>query len=507
MIPTSTNVTVTTTAKLPADAEAVALFCPEDAKPDKSATTHLPADVVQSIDKLLSVKVAKGKARELATDLIQRRGAVLRLLVAGVGPAPKLTLQSIRESAAVVARHCARQSISRVALIVSQTDRLSPEEVAGAAVEGFLLASFKYTEYRGTAQKKQDPDEAAPKPLRLILVSSTRIDAPVRQAQVLADAQNFARTIAFRPGNDINPLTLAKVAQQTAKDAGLQCRILDEKQMQKLGMGGMLGVGMGAIDTPPRMIVLEHKPARAKRRLLLVGKAITFDTGGISIKPSEKMGRMVFDKCGGMAVLGAMVAAARLKLPVHVVGILAAAENHISQRAYRPGDILRMHNGVTVEVTNTDAEGRLVLGDALAWGIKTYRPQACLDLATLTGGVLVALGRSMAGVMGNDQKLVDRLTELGKREGEKMWQLPLPEEPQEMLKSDYADIVNSGGREAHPLQGAAFLSFFVPQDPLLPWAHLDIAGVADTERELPLYGKGATGWGVRTLVKWLEAGE
>ena len=218
MIPTSTNVTVTTTAKLPPDAEAVALFCLEDGKPDKAATTQLPSDLVESIDKLIAAKAAKGKARELSTDLIQRRGAVIRLLVAGVGPAPKLTLQSIRESAAAVARHCARQSISRVTLIISQTDRLDAEDVAGAAVEGFLLASFKYTEYRGTAQKKQDPADAAPKAMRLVLVSPTKIDASVRQAQILADAQNFARTIAFRPGNDINPLTLANVVQRAARE-------------------------------------------------------------------------------------------------------------------------------------------------------------------------------------------------------------------------------------------------------------------------------------------------
>ena len=174
-----------------------------------------------------------------------------------------------------------------------------------------------------------------------------------------------------------------------AKEVGLTCRVLDESQMAKLGMGGILAVGGGSTQTPPRMIVLEHRPKAAKKNikpLLIVGKAITFDTGGISIKPAEKMGKMIFDKCGGMAVLGAMAAAARLELPIPIVGILAAAENHISDSAYRPGDILKMFNGVTVEVTNTDAEGRLVLGDALAWGIETYQPSACIDLATLTGG-------------------------------------------------------------------------------------------------------------------------
>ena len=236
---------------------------------------------------------------------------------------------------------------------------------------------------------------------------------------------------------------------------------------------------------------------------MVVGKAITFDTGGISIKPAEKMGKMIFDKCGGMAVLGLMYALAKLKWPVPVVGILASAENHISGDAYRPGDVLRMYNGVTVEVTNTDAEGRLVRGDALAWGIEQYKPRAVVDLATLTGGVVVALGKTMAGVMSNNDALVAELQKAADAAGEKFWRLPLGDEQREQLKSEPADIVNSAGRDAHPLQGGAFLSHFVPED--MPWAHLDIAGVADTEKDLPYYGKGATGWGVRTLVEWVTS--
>jgi leucyl aminopeptidase len=254
------------------------------------------------------------------------------------------------------------------------------------------------------------------------------------------------------------------------------------------------------------MIVLEHRPARTRAKtILVVGKAITFDTGGISIKPADKMGKMIFDKCGGMAVLGLMYAVAKLKLPIHVVGILASAENAISSKAYRPGDILRMYNGVTVDVTNTDAEGRLVLADALAWGIEKYKPAAVVDLATLTGGVIVALGKTMAGVMSNSDALVAELTQAGQSEGEKIWRLPLGEDQRDFLKAESADIVNSAGREGHPLQGGAFLSYFVPDDESVPWAHLDIAGVADTEKKLPYYAIGATGWGVRTLVRWVES--
>jgi leucyl aminopeptidase len=332
------------------------------------------------------------------------------------------------------------------------------------------------------------------------------IEEAINRGRVVADGQNFARTIASRPGNEINPPALAKVAEEMAREIGLSSRVMDEKELKRLGMGGILAVGAGSTLTPPRMIVLEYKGSGKKNSqpVLVVGKAITFDTGGISIKPAEKMGRMVFDKCGAMAVLGMMYAVAKLKLPISVIGILSSAENHISESAYRPGDIIRMYNGVTVEVTNTDAEGRLVLGDALSWGIETYKPSAVLDLATLTGGVVVALGKTMAGVMGNSNSLYAELQAAADRAGEKIWRLPIGDDQRELMKSDFADIVNSGPREAHPLQGGAFLSYFVPQDNSVPWMHLDIAGVADTEKELPYYAKGATGWGVRTLVEWVE---
>jgi len=393
----------------------------------------------------------------------------------------------------------------RSIVIVPPVLRDTQASGARSTVTGFLLASFDYQEYRGSGRKEEDEDRPGQINVTFLAMQASmkQVRELVECGRIIANSQNFARTIAERPGNDINPLTLAKVAQQMAKEVGLKCRVLDEKQMKKLGMGGILAVGAGSSKTPPRLIVLEHNRAKKKSApLLIVGKAITFDTGGISIKPAEKMGKMIFDKCGGMTTLGVMCAVAQLKLPVHVIGILTSAENHISETAYRPGDILRMYNGVTVEVTNTDAEGRLVLGDALAWGIETYKPAAVIDLATLTGGVIVALGRNMAGVMSNDDALVKELDDISKLSGEKIWRLPFGKEQRDQIKSDVADIVNAAGRDGHPLQGGAFLSYFVPEK--LPWVHLDIAGVADTEKDLPYYKSGATGWGVRTLVEWVS---
>src|SRR5439155_6249673 len=326
-----------------------------------------------------------------------------RAYFVGLGPANKGTAWTIRQSAGGLSKSLRKHRMRRVAVKLPQINAIAPVAAADAVVTGILLARFRFGEYKGTSNpKREDGEERDDRPLNVTILSDDRdVRDAVDRARIIADGQNFARTIASRPGNDINPPTLAKVAQQLARDVGLDVRVLDEKQMAKLGMGGILAVGQGSAH-PPRMIVLQHRPggikasrARAKANkklppLLVVGKSITFDTGGISIKPAEKMGDMVFDKCGGMAVLGLMCALAQLKPDITVVGILTSAENMPSSTAYRPGDILRMYNGVTVEVTNTDAEGRLVLADALAWGIENYQPAAVVDLATLTGGVVTA---------------------------------------------------------------------------------------------------------------------
>ena len=534
-IPTSTDVSVQLKGEVPANADAVAVFLHKKTKPRDDAVGSLPKELRGQVDALLEAGAVTGKSNELTTQLFNRggNGKARRLLVIGLGSKDKFSAHCLLEAGGTLAKAARKQKLRSVAAVVPPTPDSLPgmpgKAPAGqgrtAAVEavasGFLLGSFDFEEYKGTADRKKDDKKDRKGPLQLTIVTDAGAGAreALERARAVSDGQNFARTIASRPGNDINPPALAKVAGDLAREVGLVVRVLDEKQMERMGMGGILAVGAGSSRTPPRMIVLHHRPGgvkgarqRAKqgqrdRPLLVVGKAITFDTGGISIKPAEKMGRMIFDKCGAMAVLGLMYAVAKLNVPVPVVGILSSAENHISETAYRPGDILRMYNGVTVEVTNTDAEGRLVLGDALAWGIETYNPAAVVDLATLTGGVVVALGKTMAGVMSNDDALVDELSNAADAAGEQIWRLPLGDDQRDYIKSEPADIVNSGGREGHPLQGGAFLSFFVKYDgdDKTPWAHLDIAGVADTEKEQPFYAKGATGWGVRTLVNWVTA--
>jgi leucyl aminopeptidase len=371
---------------------------------------------------------------------------------------------------------------------------------------GLALCDFK--KHKGARTSKTSStgtlQVALPKPLL----------EHARHGLVAAQSANLARELAATPPNVANPEYLARYCRRLAKESSLNCTVIDHKKAAQLGMGGLVAVGQAG-STPSRLIILEHKPrgTASQAPVMLVGKAITFDTGGYSLKPVTGITSMKYDKCGGTAVIAAMHAIAQLKLPLHVVALIPAAENMIDSVAYRPDDILTMVNGVTVEIVSTDAEGRLVLADALAYGCKKFKPRAVIDLATLTGGVVVALGKLRAGAFCNDDKLMRRLREAGEETGERLWPLPMPGEYQRLLHSEHADMKNSAGREAHAIQGAVFLSHFVArngdfkENAHVPWAHLDIAGVADVEGRQDHYGlfpKGPTGFGVRLLVKALE---
>lgn len=499
---TSTRLKVELVERTPADAAVFVLFAADEPPKLLSDADHVAPEVLGAVQLALSSPGSPGKHDALST-VVHHGGRTRAVHVLSLGPTAKLTAETLRAAGAAVVRLAFLRKLSDVAVVPPAHVRPQGASAAALLAEGAVLAAFEFTR---TAGQRKAAELAKRKPVTMRLVCPRSERGAVEEVRTVALSTNVARTIASRPGNDINPVSLVEVARELARQARLTCKVLDDRSLRKLGMGGLLGVGGGS-PTPPRLIALEYQPARRPRNarpLLVVGKTITFDTGGISIKPAERMGRMIYDKCGGMAVLGLMHALGQLRWPVHVVGLLAAAENHVSGTSYRPGDVLKMYNGITVEVTNTDAEGRLVLADAIAWGIETYKPAAVVDLATLTGGVVVALGTTMAGLFSNSDHLAAELTAAADRAGEKLWRLPVGDDQRDMLKSDLADVVNSAGRYASPLTAAAFLSLFVPDDGSVPWAHLDIAGVAETDKVLPYLGKGATGYGVRTLVNWVR---
>jgi leucyl aminopeptidase len=319
--------------------------------------------------------------------------------------------------------------------------------------------------------------------------------------RLLRTSQHLTRDLGNRPGNDLSPESFATSIKEMADEIkGLRVTILGVKELQKEKMGGILGVSQGSAQEP-RLVVIEHRPKKPKKSVVLVGKGVTFDSGGISIKPSAGMGWMKYDMCGAATVVGVMRAVADLDLPIKVVGLVPAVENLPSGTAIKPGDVITTASGKTVEVDNTDAEGRLILADALHYSAR-FNPDVVIDLATLTGACVVALGHEAAGIMGNDDELVDSLRKIGEDVGERVWPLPLYKEYLSYIKSEWADIKNAGKRWGGAVTAGVFLQQFVPDK--VAWAHLDIAGVAYHEHEHNGFQVGASGFGVVLLSTYLE---
>ncbi|MFO7698025.1 MAG: leucyl aminopeptidase [Anaerolineae bacterium] len=425
-----------------------------------------------------------------------------RVLLVGLGKADAFTLDRVRQLAATVARHVRSLGVTRYVSIVHGAGiaGLDPEQAAQAIAEGTVLGAYRFAGYG-----KRPEDERAQLEELVLVTSDAAALSAIRQGaeagRIVAEAACFARDLVNEPGNRMTPTLLALAAQDMAERFGLTCRVLGPEEMRELGMGALLGVAQGS-DEPPRFVVLEHNGARTDLKpYVVVGKGITFDSGGISIKPSEGMERMKDDMAGAAATLGAMRAAAELSLPIRVIGLVAATENLPGGDALKPGDVVHALGGLSIEIISTDAEGRLVLADALGYAAR-FEPQAVVDLATLTGGCVVALGNVAAGLMGSDQPLVDSLRQAGDEAGELAWQLPLFEQYGEQIKSDVADVKNTGGRGASAITAAKFLERFAEG---YPWAHLDIAGMAWADETKGYVPRGATGYGVRLLMSWLRA--
>jgi leucyl aminopeptidase len=471
-----------------------------------------PAGVALQVDSAggghLADAMTRKEFRGKKGDLLAVTGpagvAARRVLFVGVGETDKLTAETLRRVAGITARALARTRFREATVAPLAEDApfgpVPTDQAAGALVEGLLMGAYRFDEYK-TEGDAREPDRL--ETVTLLLPPGTDRQGPdlaMKEAQAVYGGVRLAMDLANHPSAVVTPTRLAEEAEALAGAYGLQLEVLDKGQMQELGMGGMVGVSQGS-EEPPRFIVIEYKGKGAQGGpVVLVGKSITFDSGGISIKPSAGMEEMKGDMAGGAAVLGTVKAVAELGLPVHLVGILTAAENMPSGTAINPGDVLNMLSGLTVEVVNTDAEGRLVLADGLAYA-QRFQPRALVDIATLTGACIVALGQYAVGMMGNDEGLMDAFREVGEASGERVWPLPLWEEYQDAVKSDIADLKNTGGRAGGTITAGCFLQRFAGD---APWVHLDIASTAWTDKAGDYLPKGATGVGVRLMTGFVR---
>lgn len=453
----------------------------------KDPAAGVPAAVRAAVRQAARAGGFRGRDKEVAAS------GAWTLYGLGTAPAPSGRLRA-------VVRRALKDGVRKSARLALVFDAgLSPEAFSA------LLPQIAAADYSFDRYKSRKPPEAPRREAAADVVPPAGLDpaglaSVVARARAVAQAASWARDLGNTPGNDLGPQELAREVGHLARQRGLRLRVLDKRAIRREKMGGLLGVNAGS-SRPPVFLIGEYAPKSARGTAVLVGKGITFDSGGISLKPAASMGEMKYDMMGAATVFACLAAAQNLALPVRVVALAPVTENMPGGSATRPGDILRMRNGKTVEVDNTDAEGRLILADALSYA-ENFRPDVLLDFATLTGAVLIALGTECAGLMTPDDALARELKEAGEATGERVWRLPLWSDYRENLKSEWADMRNTGGRPAGTINAGVFLSEFVP--PGVPWAHLDIAGVAHFEREQGGWPAGATGFGVALTIEFLR---
>ena len=481
--------------------ECLMLPCLEIKKP-----TGLLKEIDDNLQGVISaaLKNKRFSGKPNQTLLLNSIGKASNILLLGIGKAKEVTAEKICQAAATALKVLEKSKFKSVAADLSAFESLGKGglygELAGALAEGAGLALYHFDNY-----KSKDEDDQPVRMEKLTLLTSkaqqTAVEKSIVRAEKIVNAVYIARDLISHPGNTVTPTYLAEHAKKMARKNKIICKVLGKKEMKKLGMGSLLGVAQGS-DEPPALIILEYNGAAKKMPpTVIIGKGITFDTGGISLKPGGSMDEMKMDMSGSATTLAILELVASLKLKMNIVGIVAAAENMPSGSAIKPGDILKSMSGKTIEVLNTDAEGRLVLADALTYA-QRYKPKEVIDLATLTGAVLHALGHHAAAVIGNNPDMIQKLKDAGEATGERVWELPLWEEHEKATKSDIADLKNiaSPGVGAGTTMGAAFLKPFAGDQ---PWTHIDIAGTA-WGFDRPYTNKGASGFGVRLLLNYLE---
>ena len=467
--------------------------------PSTSAVAAVDALLGGAIATLLDSKGAKGKAGEVTVLHTLGRLPCRLVAVCGLGPQAKVTIDSVRDAAAEGSRALRKLGATSIAttLIGADAAALDHGAVARAVVEGATLGLYSFAKYK-------QPEVVNVERLAIVVRDSedaSGLQGAVGVGVALSEATNLARDMVNEPANFMTPSRMAEMALDLGSTYGFEVTVLGKEEMATLGMGALLGVASGSAE-PPKFIRMDYTAAGGdSARIALVGKAITFDSGGISIKPSEGLAEMKDDMAGGAAVIAAMGALARVGAPVNVTGLVPATENLPGGHAFRPGDVLRAMNGKTIEVISTDAEGRLALADAISYAVKEGLAPL-VDVATLTGACQIALGKQYSGVFSNKQELADRFLGAAARAGERMWQLPLADEYRELNKSLTADIKNVGNRHGGAITAALFLSEFAGD---VPWLHVDIAGTANSAKDNGVIVKGATGVAVRTLCELVRS--
>jgi leucyl aminopeptidase len=484
-----------------ADVQALAVAVFKDEQAHEGFLQELDAATGGLIKSVIESEELKGKEGETVYVHLGDAHEGLkakRLLLVGVGERESYKAAQVSQMAGTAARALRARSVKTIGLITRATEG-DVEQTAAAAVEGVLMSLFEPDKYRTTDKEERLIE-------RLVLFAQGAGEDALRRGaergRIIGESVNFTRDLANEPGAYMTPMIMAERARGIASEFGLEVDVLDRERMEGLGMGSLLSVARGS-EEPPALIILKYTPEGGGETgdlLAFVGKGVTFDSGGISLKPGENMELMKYDMTGGATVLGVMRAVAQLKPPMPLLGVVPATENLPSGKATKPGDVVRAMSGKTIEVINTDAEGRLILADAIAYA-KKLGATRIIDLATLTGAVSIALGDVNTGILGTDQELIDEVIAAGREVGEKYWQLPLDKEYTKQIKSDIADIKNVGGRKAGTITAAAFLKEFADG---VSWAHLDIAGTAWGDDAKPYRAKGPTGVGVRTLLNLIE---
>jgi leucyl aminopeptidase len=482
--------------KINADALAVAVFKGE--KADEGLLRTLDKAIDRLVSSVIKSEEFSAKEGETAYWHLSDSGlSTRRLLLIGCGERGDYGPRQISQMAGTAARFLRSKAAKSIA-IVPRAD-LDVEKTAQSVISGAIMGLFEPDKYR-TKEKEERQIER----FEVVIEGADKkaLERGVERGRIIGESANFTRDLSNEPGGHLTPTIMAERARKMAKEVGLAIDVLDQKQIEKLGMGSFLGVSRGS-DEPPKMIVLKYTPPRKVKSdglLALVGKGITFDSGGISLKPGENMELMKYDMTGAATVIGTMRAIALLKPNVPVLGVTPCCENLPSGKATKPGDVLRAMTGKTIEVINTDAEGRLILADGIAYAKRLGATQI-IDMATLTGAVSIALGDVNTAILGTDQELIDSFIAAGREVGEKFWQLPLDKEYSNQIKSDIADIKNVGGKKAGTITATAFLKEFADG---VSWAHLDIAGTAWGDPATPYRSKGPTGIALRTLVEFIE---